>query len=57
MAPWSLAAVGCLGAAGCSLLVGQWALAGSHDIAALYWLLTGAVTLRAAIVMAASRAS
>jgi len=55
MQPWSLAAIGCFLAAGSALLVGQEALAESRDLVALYWIATGAITLRASLVLAQKR--
>jgi hypothetical protein len=55
MPSWSLAATLCLLLAGGSLLAGQWALAGSHDLVALYWLVTGAVVLRSSLGLAQKR--
>ncbi len=54
MQSWSLLAVLCLLAAGCALLVGERALADARDLAALYWLATGALALRATLAMARS---
>ena len=52
MRSWSIAALGCLLAAGSALLVGQEALVESRDLWALYWIVTGAVALRASLVLA-----
>jgi hypothetical protein len=52
MQPWSLAAVGFLLAAGAALLVGERALAEARDLVALYWIVTGAVSLKASLALA-----
>lgn len=57
MQPWSFAAIGCLVAAGSALLVGQEALSASRNLVGLYWLVTGAVTLRASVALAQKRQS
>jgi len=46
-----LAALGCFLVAGCSLFVGEEALADARDVSALYWLLAGSVSLRASLAL------
>jgi hypothetical protein len=55
MQQWTVAAILCLVAAGSSLFVGQLLLARSRDVTALYWFATGAVALRASLVIAGER--
>jgi hypothetical protein len=52
----SIAAIVSLVAAGCALLFGQSAISEARDLVGLYWLLTGAVTLRAAFGLSPSAA-
>ncbi len=54
--PWTLAASLGVVTAGIALLFGQWSLAGSHDVVGVYWLLTGAVALRASLIFARKHA-
>jgi hypothetical protein len=44
-----LLAIALLGAAGAAFLVGESALARAEDLTALYWLVVGVVSLRAAV--------
>jgi hypothetical protein len=57
MQPWTLVAIGCLLAGAASLLVGEQALAEARDLAAFYWLATGAISLRASLAVAKKRSS
>jgi hypothetical protein len=52
MQSWSLAAIAFLLAAGASLCIGEQAFVDAHDLAALYWVATGAVALRASAALA-----
>jgi hypothetical protein len=52
MQPWSLAAIACLLAAALALFVGEEALADAHDLVALYWFATGAISLKASLALA-----
>jgi len=52
----SLAAIGCFVAAGGSLLAGEAAFVEARDLPALYWIVTGAVSLRASMALARKRA-
>jgi hypothetical protein len=52
MPSFRLPALGCLLAGGCALLFGQWSLSESRDLIGLYWLMTGAVMLRASLGLA-----
>jgi ABC-type uncharacterized transport system permease subunit len=52
MHAWTLAAVGCLVAGASALFIGEQALADARDLVALYWLVAGAVSLRASIALA-----
>ncbi len=55
MSPWSLTAIACLMAAGVALVLAQRALVESHDAAALYWLVAGAVTMKASFALAEAK--
>jgi hypothetical protein len=57
MPPSTVAAIACLLTGAVAVLVGELALADAQDVVALYWLATGAVTLKAAVAFAEKRAS
>ena len=52
MQPWIVASLGCLLASAAALFAGEEALARAHDLVALYWLVTGTVSLRASLALA-----